>query len=851
MNNSMSAMNSYFEAVPDQLRRFKWMVWLFFIAMTVVSLMGIERVKFDMTIEGWFADDDPTIVALDGFHAEFGSDDHVIVVYQPKDGDVFSSKSLQLVKNIREDLLAAQAAGGEASPLNRMTRITDLVNAPVFQAQGDALVTRHLVGSNIPSNAAEVEAIAKTAETQHTFPLLYFSADRQYGGIFIETDFGAIPIEQEGDNGNLEAMEWDMDELDMEGGSFIEEERIRFKPTDLSEYFDFMNEIKAVLEKPEYLEHFEFHPVGNAASTEYDLKMLEEMGGLYLAMLVIMVVLLWLLFRSFSGILWPIMIVVLSCIWTIGLTGWAGATVTAFLILTVVMTLAVGIADSIHIMSGYIYFRKQGANHVEAIRRSYRKSAKAILLTTVTTMIAMLALAIAPIMPIKVFGLMTACGIFLAFIFSIYLLPLMLDIWPPLQKEQPQPGIIGKFIPDFSTLLQSLLVKVLPLVERTKTGIVSIFAIVFVMCLYGATQVIVDTDPIAQYPQDAKIRQSFEIADQHMIGTQTMEIYLDLGEEYALQDPLVLKTIDQLQNKLEQDYSEYVVRTQSLVEVVKDSYQTLNDNDPQMYIIPEEPRVLSQTLFLFNNSNPVDRRKMVSDDYRRSHISVYLHNAGSYEYTKVFAQMREDINSSLSQLESKYPDASVNITGMFTLIMQGSDYLSWSSLNSFGLVIVIISIVLLLVFGSIQAGLISIIPNLIPATLTFGIMGLLNIPMDFTTVMIAPIVIGIAVDDTIHFLNHYRNEVMIDGDIKRALTETIREVGQAVTFTTLILGLGLSVLATSTSVGNANVGIFGSAAVFIALLCDLFLLPALILLFNIQFKSTAAAPQAVAINQSN
>jgi predicted RND superfamily exporter protein len=148
-----------------------------------------------------------------------------------------------------------------------------------------------------------------------------------------------------------------------------------------------------------------------------------------------------------------------------------------------------------------------------------------------------------------------------------------------------------------------------------------------------------------------------------------------------------------------------------------------------------------------------------------------------------------------------------------------------------------VDVILLVMFGSFQAGLISIISNAVPATLSFGLMGLLDIPMDFTTVLIAPIIVGISVDDTIHFISHYRNEVCKDGNVERALQHTVEEVGQAVTFTSLILGLGLSILAFSSSVGNANVGLFGSLAVFTGLFCELLLLPALVLIFKLRFQT--------------
>ena len=312
-----------------------------------------------------------------------------------------------------------------------------------------------------------------------------------------------------------------------------------------------------------------------------------------------------------------------------------------------------------------------------------------------------------------------------------------------------------------------------------------------------------------------------------------------MGKENAFHDPELLKAIDQLEETMNRKYS-LVVRTSSLADVVKDSYQTLNEGRKEMYVIPDERRMLSQTLFLFNNANPDDRRKLVSDDYRKSHITVQLHNEGSFEYLKVFEEMRKVISNALDPLKSKYPEMDISITGGLALMMELSDYVTWSNIKSFGLAIVVISIVLIFVFGSFRAGLISIIPNLIPATLTFGLLGLLGIPLDMDTMIIAPVIIGIAVDDTIHFITHYRGEVLIDGNITRALKNTIKEVGQAIAFTSLILGLGFSVMANSNHMGMSNMGRFGTLAIFVALLCDLFMLPAMILIFKPKFQKKGA-----------
>ncbi len=129
----------------------------------------------------------------------------------------------------------------------------------------------------------------------------------------------------------------------------------------------------------------------------------------------------------------------------------------------------------------------------------------------------------------------------------------------------------------------------------------------------------------------------------------------------------------------------------------------------------------------------------------------------------------------------------------------------------------------------------SIIPNLIPATLTFGLLGLFGIPLDSDTIIIAPVIIGIAVNDTIHFISHYRGEVLKNRDIRKAIQNTLQEVGQAISFTTLILECGFFIMSFSSNTSMIKVGIFGSLAIFAALFCDLFLIPALILVFKPKF----------------
>jgi predicted RND superfamily exporter protein len=856
MKNLLNSLNRYFQSIPDKLRKIRWIILTLFIILTVIIAIGIPRSKFDMTMDSWFSDDNKVKIALNHFRNQFGSDENIFIVYKPKDGDIFSEKSLRLAESIRSEILnfRFKLKKEEKSNLGRITKVSTIVSASVLKANKDTLVSKKFIGSNIPTTITQREIVRKNGFKQKDFPLSYFSKDCTYGGILLETDIGTTPLYSDEDSPELKKdtndFEGELGSEDEEISMDIEEsvgDNIKFKPVEFEEYLDLMKDLNKIIQKPKYTEHFEYFPVGNAPMMEFFMEMMEEMGPLYMGMLLLMIVLLWFLFRSFSAVLWPISVVVLSTVWTVGIFGWFETTITTMLVLTIMLVLAVGIADTIHIMSGYLFFRNEGVSHNNALDSAYLKAGLPCLLTTITTMAGMLALSYTPILHIKVFGYMSAAGVGFAYIFTIYLLPLLMDLWPPVQRKKKnqsevKPSLFKRMIPDFAGIIQRLLINVIPMVRKSPSFYILLFLGIFILCVYGGTQVKVDSNIIETTKPGSTLRKIYEVVDRNMMGTQNLEIFINMGSEDALKDPKVLYAIEDIQKKIESKYKHLVVKTSSLVNIVKDAYKVLNEDRQEMYIIPDDPKILGQTLFLFNNANTKDRRKMVSDDYSKSHISVQLYNSGSYEYTDLFKEVQEDIRVSFKSLENIYPEKVITVTGGLALMMELTDYISWAQVKSLGLAIGIISLLLIFLFGSLRVGFLSVIPNLIPATMTFGLLGLFDIALDSDTLIIAPVIIGIAVDDTIHFLTHYRAEVLKDGDIIKALENTVKEVGQAITFTTLILGFGFFIMSFSTNMSLVKMGTFGSLAIFTALFCDLFMLPALILVFKPRFLSKERKP---------
>jgi predicted RND superfamily exporter protein len=442
-------------------------------------------------------------------------------------------------------------------------------------------------------------------------------------------------------------------------------------------------------------------------------------------------------------------------------------------------------------------------------------------------------------------------GVLLVFFLTVHLLPALLDIWSPAANPEKRPGavsrLIDRIVPDLMPILQKWLDKIVPVVEKRPYAFIVPFIAVFAVSLYGAFQVKVDYSVYDQYAKDSNFYRSVKLLDEKMAGSSQMSLYVDLGRDNGFQDPAVLHVIDELQQKLERDYAKYVVTTSSIVDVVKDAYQKQHDGRADMHVIPSRKDVLSQTLFTFNIADPAERERLISENYRKANITVTLRGYGSNEYTKVFEAMKKDIADSVSVIRGSYPNAAVSITGLFAMGMKAADYLVVNELQSFGLSLLVVSLMLLVIFQSFKAGLISLIPNVVPSFLVLGILGLLKIPLDFYTMMLAPIAVGIAVDDTIHFVSVYRTEVIKDGDIRRALVDTVKECGQSVIFASMILGFGFGIMAIATTPGLASLGRLGFLAIFSGLVCELFLTPALILAFELRFPrqdspSLQAAP---------
>jgi len=901
MDQILLKLSRAFEQAPNQVLRLKSFVLSGLLIITTLMVWGIfTRTELDMTTDSFLDQGDPAMFALNEYRRQFGSDDSVFLVYRAKDGDVFSRASLTAIQNLTNDLRFWQELDPadypstingfelDFSELNHIRRVQSIANIRYQENVGDSLLSNRLVPAELPESTEELAQIKQRALAQEDYLLAFYSADARYGALMIQTDFGAQPVDDHVsavdssevslDDSFLDFADFDDSAADgfveLEFDESAEIQEINFQPTDMLGYTAFHTASKAIYES--YSEYFDFYPVGNPPMMDYMLETLLQLQTLGIVMVLIFTLLLWILFRSFSAVVWPMVTIAASMAWTWGITVWLGVTVSNMIALTVLLVFAVGIADCVHVISAYFTFRRNGEEHHDALSLAYGKTGLAILVTTITTMSGVLALTTSNLAPIFVFGMMSAFGVVMALFFTVVLLPILLDIWHPGAPSEEDATwadkfgiwwnqlyigkqaaiavvyitlvylLLGLWVGSYIALISFLtyvvvnwqhqILSYVPyIVARRPIVIMLTFFATLGICAYGTSLIRIDTNMTELLREDNPMRQAYEIVDDNMAGAMSMVVMIDTGTTDGLLNPRLLQAIDTMQERVETRYADQVSRTNSLANIVKDTYQIMNDDDPAFYEVPDDQQLISQLLYLFNSANPEDRRALVSDDYSRSHITLNIYNAGSYEYQLFFNEIGQDIDEIFGPLEAEFPEMDVYLTGSMALLMRMADEVANSQFNSFALAIGVISVIMILTLGSLQGGVMAMIPNLIPAMLSFGLMGLMGIPLDTDTLLIAPLIIGIAVDDTIHFMTHYRVDLIRTGSVSEALKSTIRDVGQAVMFTTMVLGLGFALLSFSDYLGMAKMGFFGSAAIFVALLCDLFLIPAMIMIFKPTF----------------
>jgi len=365
--------------------------------------------------------------------------------------------------------------------------------------------------------------------------------------------------------------------------------------------------------------------------------------------------------------------------------------------------------------------------------------------------------------------------------------------------------------------------------------VIFFFAASGILLILGILRIEIDTVFSEYYSPESPVRQTINLMDEQFLGVGNMEILIETETEGAFRDPEVLLTLESVKQWLQTVYPELVTHNWTLNNQLKQTHRKLMDNREEAYTIPEDPDLVSQLLVLIEGGDYEDLERMVSLDYSNARMSVSLKTIGSKKSVELLKVIQPEVERILVPLKEKYPGLKMTVTGGIGAWARIFDAISWSQIRSFGLAFLIISLIMVGIFGSLKLGLVAVVPNTFPMLTVFGLMGWFGFKLDTTTLLTAPIIIGVAVDDTIHFITHYRLSVLRGASINEAIQSTLSEVGQAIVFTTLILMTIFVCFIMVSHVGVSRFSILAVISIFSALIADLLLLPALFRVLQVRY----------------
>ena len=524
-------------------------------------------------------------------------------------------------------------------------------------------------------------------------------------------------------------------------------------------------------------------------------------------------ILLFLLFRRVGGALIPIGVVSFTFLTVIAIQILLGYKLNNFTINLPTFIIAIGIADAVHIYSVWLLLRKEGKDNFDATKISLEKNFLPIFLTSLTTTIGFATLTISHVVPVFTLGIATASGAILAFIISILWMPAVLlllnqkiEPLPQVQQEDQSPLGYGAFI------------------LRNNKKIILITGAIFTLLSLGLSKVRIDSNTIRYFDKEVEIRQSAEFIMAHLTGPMAYEIIIDSKQKNGIKNPQFLKTVELFYQEFQAKYPD-VRHLSSLMEIIKRFNQVVNHQDE----IPNNQNLIAQYLLLYSLSLPqgMEINDKMDIDEQKLRITAQVNIVDTSKDLEMIHYVHE--------WWSKTP-YSASVQGQTAMFAYMQRDVTNTLIYSLSLAVILVSLVMLLIFQRPRLLWVFILPNLLPVVLVVGLMGWIEIPIDIGVAIAGAIIIGVAVDDTIHFLVKYFEARKMGLSIEETFDEVLRYAGKAILFTTIILSGAFSIFAFSNFAPNQNFGIVTAFALIVALVVDLLLLPALLSLTDRESK---------------
>ena len=787
--------------------RFRLLVVLGVLVLTVLSISQIRHLGVDTSNEGFLHDDDPILQIYNEFRDQFGRDDKMAVAI--KSDEIFTASFLVKLKQLHEEL---------KENVPHLSDITSMINARNTHGEGDVLMVDDLL-ADFPETEEELAALKQVVLSSPLYKNMLISEDGTLTSIVLESE-----VYGDSSSENDDLLSGFDDEL--ASGADIDAPQVYLSDQQIT---TMVETVRSIAQKYDD-DNFRTYVAGTTVITQTVKKfMMTDMKRFMKLAIITIGFCLFIMFRRVSGVIMPLLVVALTLVATLGVMALTG---TKFKTPTTILPsflLAVGVGACVHALALTYLNLRRGKTRNEAITSAYSHSGLAIVMTSLTTAAGLASFAIAKVAPIADLGLFSAIGVMIALLYTFTFLPAVLSFIP---LKAPRGQVNEPAAQE--TMMDRVLNWVAAFSVRRYRMVLAISGTIILVGIVGLFKVYFSHDVLTWLPENLDVRQSTEIINEELRGSVVLELVLDTGRENGLYDKATLIAIDRLASDLENDYRHselFIGKVISLTTILKEIHQALHENKKEFYKIPDNERLIPQELLLFENSGSDDLEDVIDSQFRLARITLKVPWLDALLYTPFINDVEKRFKD---QFEGKKleggEEMQITVTGIMSLLGNIFYASIYSAAQSYGIALVVVTLLMVILIGELRLGLISMIPNLGPILIVLGGIGWFSIPLNMFTMLVASIAIGLSVDNTIHFMYNFRKYYEKSGDIADAVRNALNTAGRALLTTTVVLSIGFFIFMFASMKNLFEFGLFTGIAIILALASNFFMAPALLTL---------------------
>lgn len=780
-------MQRNFIAIGDFAYRYPKRVLAISLMVAVIFCASLGSLRIDTSTESNLDANHPEALNYQAFHELYGFEEAAVLIV--KTDKLFDLTFLQKLAKFHAQLEQEVVLLGS---------IKSMVSSSLIYGADDDLIVEDLLMS-FPKTEVELQAFKQRVLDNTLFHDTFVSRNGQYTSLYLYQKAHSPTLL----NGKKQAF------------------------TSVDQHH-FMKSIRAVIAEYQ-ADNFDITISGGPMIGDTLLTKIAEETPLFTALSnLIIIILLYSLFRRVSAVVLPLLVVNISLVSLFGLMAHCDIALSSFSQILPSFILTVGVCDSVHFLSIFYQRYEQHQNKKLAIEEALGHTGIPMMLTSLTTAVGMLSFAFTEIVPIRSLGLFAAAGVVIVWFYTIILLPALLTLLK-INTEKKGTQVLAKS--------QRFLNQCGQLGWNHPYKVVFIFGLLLLIAIVAVSQLRFQHDPVQWLPQDSELGQSIKLLNEEFYGAIAIEVLLDTGVENGVKSTTFLNKLDQL-NTLGKTYQDNGVKlgtSRSIVDTVKLVHLGLNNNQAEFFSVPEDDELVAQEILLFEMSGGSDLETMVNNDFSIARVTML----GPWRDLIAYAGFIEGLELHIREIVGD--SAKATFTGAVYLMSPIQKMAIQTMSNSYILSALLITIMMILMLGSFSLGLVSMIPNLLPIIVGMGFMYVTGFALDLYSILIGSIAIGLVVDDTVHFLHNFQRVYKETGDAELAVTETLNSTGNALLFTTILLFGGFMTYSLSGLTSLSEFGMITGFIIILALISDIVLLPALLKLMYSR-KTQVAKP---------